>query len=1092
MKVLSIKKVLLFCASVILIPVFAGSFTGAAAGNQYGEIEINVHGDGKTELTDAQGNKKMLDSGQTCVRVPLHSFLTIRAAAENEEVISVSVKTENGISLEPESVVQAKSYTREITVSTIKKVVNVTFGQKETYRRAARASAGGDERFPETGDRFSGSCQVVYVNGGNGHTVHGVTLDGFTGILAGEGKVEVDCSQRGAAAPVEGMEYIYTYTVISVDKNSGTVQGNVFATAKNLAAVGTPGTEGYQRGYQSLSGEFNIHREYCGYLKLEKVSAVPEITDQNSCYQLSGARYGVYEDGSCTKLEAELTAGADGRTGTVELTAGRYYVKEISAPQGYAVDGKVYTADVAADETVTVNAADIPQNAPVKLLLKKIDQETGESSPQGAASFENAEFAVNFYGGFYDEDPALSGVRPVRSWVLRTDGNGELNLTDEQKVSGSDFYKDTSGRNTLPLGTVTFQEIKPPEGCLINNMVYVKKIMPSGNEETVEGYQEAEIPEYVIRGDLQIVKFRESRDESADRQIPLSDICFEITSVTTGKTEEIVTDENGYASTEQLGNERGGLPFDTYVVREKNTPEGLEKVDDFNVTVARQDQTLYYILKDSMIISPVRIVKTDATTGKKLPFPDTAFQLLDHDKNVISMTTYYPHKEVIDVFRTGEDGTFILPDRLPAGEYYLREVEAPEGYLLGREDLKFEVKESGNWEEPLEIEFPDYPAVGKIHLTKKDKETGDVLQGAEFTITAAEDIITPDGTLRIRKGETADVIVTDQRGEAQSGELFLGKYRIAETRQPEGYAKDTATVETELKYKDQYTMVVLEKVCFENVSTKMLIDKRETGTDTRLPGVVFEVWEKGTENRQTVTTGQDGTAVLSKLSPGSYCVQESRTVPGYVMNDAVHEFTVDEEGKIEGKDMGVLVVENDATEITGTRVHNAATKDQNAEAGRVEAVDTVSMEHLQPGISYRLRGVLADGRTGEPLREGNRPDGNIIEVEKEFEAAEAVMDVDMHFEFDASELEGWTVCVFEYLYENEVLISSHEDLTDKAQQLYITGPDKEVPEKIKEEPGIPSTGDVSEDAGQSWKLLVLMSALMSILAAVYRYRRTRR
>ena len=75
----------------------------------------------------------------------------------------------------------------------------------ETVAKTARRSTGSNEEFPETGDRFTGTCTVKSVIGGNGHTVHGVTLTDFTGILSGEGDAETDCAQHSAAAPVAGV-----------------------------------------------------------------------------------------------------------------------------------------------------------------------------------------------------------------------------------------------------------------------------------------------------------------------------------------------------------------------------------------------------------------------------------------------------------------------------------------------------------------------------------------------------------------------------------------------------------------------------------------------------------------------------------------------------------------------------------------------------------------------------------------------------------------------------------------------------------------------------------------------------------------------
>nr|WP_294495091.1 SpaA isopeptide-forming pilin-related protein [uncultured Mediterraneibacter sp.] len=1069
------------------------------AGSDTGEIIVRVHGDGQVKLTDAQGKEYVVGTEEMAVNVPAHSYIRLDATSQEKETIAIAVTTKDGIELEPESVENTVSYAREITVSEVTKVVDVTFGK--TVKKQARTAAGaarGSEQFPEAGDRFSGACTVYDVDGGNGHTVHGVTLNGFSGILSGDGNAEVDCSQHGAAAPVEGMKYNYTYTVLSVDKSSGTVRGNIFATSQTLAAVGTPGTDGYQRGYQSLSGIFTIHRDYNGRMNLKKVCANTQISQGNACYSLTGARYGVYTDALCTVQAATLTTQADGVTNTVELPVGRYYIKELAAPSGYALDSMVYTADIASDQTVSVTAKDRPQNAPVSLVLSKKDSETGESLPQGAATLEGAEFTIRYYDGFYDSDPAEQGIDPERSWIMKTDQEGKVRLKDELKISGDSFYKNSAGVNTLPLGTVTIRETKAAEGYLINDTVYVRQITSSGNTETVHTYQDVIVPEKVVRGDLRLVKFKGDLEEENDQKIPLKGIVFEITSKTTGETVEIVTDENGYASTEQIGHERGGLVYDTYIVHEKNTPDGLIQVRDFEIAISEEGQTLYYILEDKVLTTPVRLVKTDSTSGKTIPAENIKFRLLDQEKNIIKMTTYYPKKEEHEIFQTDADGRFILPDRLPAGEYYFREIEAPCGYLLEREDIKFIIKENHDWDNPLEVSFPNRPAMGRLHVTKTDTETGKLLPGAEFTVTAIGDVITPDGTLRAKDGEVVATIVTDQRGEAQTEDLFLGKYRVAESAQPSGYVKPDKTWEVELAYKDQYTEVVLEQLEIENTPSEIVIDKIETGSDRHLPGVIFEVWNKaaeeadGAENaaldvidpemgtRETVVTGADGTVTLKYLTPGTYCIREIETIPGYVPDHTIYEFTVDEDGKTVGNETGFITVENDATVITGTSVHNIATDDRHAAPGLVEAVDTVSIENLRPGATYQIKGVLVNQKTGEPLWERSDKERTVLMSEVEFTADAPVMDVEVRFSFNAAELEGWTISVFEYLYQDGVEISSHTDLDDDRQQLHIRNAD--IPEQKNDGKRAPRTGDFDHPLAAAACCVFFGSAALGLAA----------
>ena len=213
--------------------------------------------------------------------------------------------------------------------------------------------------------------------------------------------------------------------------------------------------------------------------------------------------------------------------------------------------------------------------------------------------------------------------------------------------------------------------------------------------------------------------------------------------------------------------------------------------------------------------------------------------------------------------------------------------------------------------------------------------------------------------------------------------------------------------------------------------------------------------------KERVITGDDGTVTLRRLVPGTYCIREVETLPGYVPDDTVYEFVVDGDGKINGRETDVITIENDATRIVKTSVHNVETNDREAEPGFVEATDRVSMENLQPRVVYRLKGVLVDWKTGKPLRENGKEEGAVLMCEREFTADAEKMDVDMHFTFDAAWLEGRTISVFEYLYQDGVEISSHTDLDDIYQQLHIRNADVPLPEE-DEEKAAPRTGDSTE------------------------------
>lgn len=681
-----------------------------------------------------------------------------------------------------------------------------------------------------------------------------------------------------------------------------------------------------------ISGVQNVAiREYTpeGYAKLKKSSANTSATNNNDCYSLKGAQYGVYKEKSCKNKVGTLTTKENGETNSLKLNEGIYYVKETKAPKGYALDKTVYTVKVQSGKTATVKVKDTPQSDPIPMLLGKYDGEkkyNGEANlPQGSASLAGAEFTVKFYGGQYDTVEELEGKKPLRSWTFKTNKNGFAYFSEEYLVKGDEFWEIVNGSPTLPLGTITIQETKAPEGYNINDEIFIRQITSKGAIETVNTYNMPKIPEDVIRGDLEIIKVYQPDDDMADTLQGIEGVEFTLTSKTTGEeVMRIITDKEGKATTKSEDHPRGSLPFDTYIVEEVKAPEGYRPIKPFEVTIKEEGVVLSGIYKqDTLITSPVQIVKVDAETGKVVPRAGAKFQLLDKDKKVITMTNRYPAVEEMDTFVTDEKGQFVFPEALKVGTYYLREVKAPEGYLLNKEDLKFTVTEEmdgTDWTNPLVIKFADESVKGQIEISKYEKDGSTFLPEAVFEIRAAEDIVTGEGTVRLKKGEVADYVETEKDGTAKSNELFLGKYEVREVEQPNGFVLSDKTYPVELKYKDQNTSIVVGDLTVYNDPTTLVIEKYRKGeTDVDLEGVKFKVWGKGVPRdkaEQIYTTDKDGKIIIKYLDKDTfYFIQEIETIPGYVVDDTIHKIYVDRDGFIEGEPIYTIKIENDYTKF---------------------------------------------------------------------------------------------------------------------------------------------------------------------------------
>ena len=412
-----------------------------------------------------------------------------------------------------------------------------------------------------------------------------------------------------------------------------------------------------------------------GELKLKKASSLPDMTDGSDCYSLEGAEYGVYSSSSLSGASkvGTLTTDADGNSNTLSLNAGIYYIKEITAPKGFALDPITYTVTVSAGSTAVLSCTDLPQMDPVGVLLGKIDAETNKNKPQGSASLEGAQFTVKFYDGLYDTDPAASGETAKRTWVFATDEDGWCQYDTKYLISGDSLYTTKAGTPSLPIGTITIQETKAPEGYLINNEVFVRKITSDGTSESVTTYNYPKIPENILKLDL--VK------KQAGTDLVIPEASFEHTRPD-GTTEILKTDENGCLSIK-------GLTYGNHKIREIAAPNGYalnENIVEF--TVAEDNTiTLKSKLDDSLTFDVTEEGNISMIVEDKL----APFELQIHKQNqkgtVLSGAefTLYSDAECLKEVTSGtsDDTGVISFDGIQTDKtYYLKETQAPNGYRL--------------------------------------------------------------------------------------------------------------------------------------------------------------------------------------------------------------------------------------------------------------------------------------------------------------------------------------------------------------------------------------------------------------------------
>ena len=426
-----------------------------------------------------------------------------------------------------------------------------------------------------------------------------------------------------------------------------------------------------------------------GKLCIKKTSANPAITDNNPCYSLQGAEYGVYKTEADAKADKNkvntLTIGKYDSSekykdwsNEVELDEGTYYVKETKNPKGYALNNSVVKVTIKANENSWIGTngefKDYPQSDPVRILLGKVDKETNKNKPQGSASLAGAEFTIKYYKGLYDSDPAKSGQTPARSWVLKTNENGFATLSSKYKVSGDDFYYASTGDPTLPVGTITIQETKAPTGYFINNEVFVRKIVAGGNKEGVETYNQPEILEKVIKFNIKKVQ--------AGTSTPVSGAVFRHT-LPNGSTEDLTTNGSGEITIT-------GLASGTHKIKEIKSPDGYQlNPNEVVFNVASGTGKITFTSGTNSLVTQGTKDSGDgyATFGNKVnPFNLKITKTNEHGK-VLKGAEFRLYsdadcKNVVDTQTSDDKGLLTFKNLDVEKTYYFKETKAPQGYRI--------------------------------------------------------------------------------------------------------------------------------------------------------------------------------------------------------------------------------------------------------------------------------------------------------------------------------------------------------------------------------------------------------------------------
>ena len=618
-------------------------------------------------------------------------------------------------------------------------------------------------------------------------------------------------------------------------------------------------------------------------------------------------------------VDQTVQTGSNGEIQIDNLKPGDYTITELSEDRYVPQDSQTVT--VYAGQVATVEFSNILKKFTVELT--KSDSEKGEA--QGDATLAGAKY------GLYNGEDLVD--------TYTTDENGSF--TTAEYICGPDW---------------TIREIEPSPGYLLDETVH-EVGADAGNFTIEHNTIPVGVGEDVIKGDIAIIKHTD--DGSTQIETPEEGAEFQIYLKSAGSYDAADPDERDILTCDADGFAQSKkLPYGEYVVEQTKGWDGTEYMPAFMVTINEHGKTYKYLINNAEFEAYLKIVKVDAETGETIPYAGATFEIYDPDGNLVTMTTTYPEVQEHTQFVTNEEGWLITPEVLPFGEgFSIVEKEAPYGYVLNSDPVYFDVTpENAVSEDGIVLviaEKENAPQKGTITIEKTGEVFSSVeiqegklqdrykpiyaesgLEGAEFEIRAAEDIYTPDGTLRYSAGEVVDTLTTSADGTATSTELYLGKYEIVETKAPYGMVLNEEPISVELEYAGQEVAVTSTSVSIYNERQKVLVklykdlekdELFEIGTGDEILNVYFALYasEDLTAADGTIIPKDglieiagvqaDGILTFSADLPiGSYYVKEYSTNEHYLISEETYP-VVFEYG---GEDTAVVeIVVNDGDAI---------------------------------------------------------------------------------------------------------------------------------------------------------------------------------
>lgn len=645
------------------------------------------------------------------------------------------------------------------------------------------------------------------------HTVPFMELDRSDSDNRTWSRVAGQFAIREVIKQLEGSQYVRDYWDMD----------DFYAASNNAPAVYLEyarwlAANGIARG--SMTGKITVSNKSVSSVGGKTVGTVTLTTDADliriskSYGTVTGNTYG--SDSSYYYLNS-------GDTITISSSASSFSFKAESMSSPDEEAGFVVGVPYEAIQKLLIPIQGLPY--PIKSVTVSFD------IPYGSVSVTKTDFNTGkvLAGATFD---LISGSTVIQS--MTTGADGVVTFTN------------------VPPGTYTIRERTSPEGYTLGSVNVQTVNVSNGQTSRVTFANEK------ITAQIKIVK----KDSLTGDK--LAGAAFKITRLSgpavvsgmaIGESITIVTDVNGVIET-------GWLEWGRYRIEETAAPEGFLLTGySTEVNAYENGKTYSFEVENEPMTGYIHLEKTDRLDGR--PISGVTFDIYHNDQY---------GSDYAGSMTTGADGVAISPP-LRKGDYLVVEHENPTGYVYELVELEATVKAS----ETTWLDADNQPIQGRIRIVKKDALTGDLLAGAEFTITRISGIPAHNGA---GDGEVVATLTTGTDGTAESPLLTYGTYRITETKAPDHFVlADFSTDVTISEDNMQPIEVVVEN---EPTSGYIRLTKTDSLAGTPIAGVQFDIFDASGDLAGTMTTDESGVAVSPALPKGSYTVREQENPVGYV------------------------------------------------------------------------------------------------------------------------------------------------------------------------------------------------------------------